>query len=265
MSKQEELLSYMKFYGDDLVIQQRQTAHRMRLVEKFDIRLGDKVLEVGCGQGDTTVVLADAIGENGHVHAVDIAEKGYGAPVTVGEAAEYISRSPIGDRITFSFETDVTEDGFTGSYDVAVLSHSLFYFSSVDELANMLAKLRILAGRICVSDWDLQPASVSQLAHAQAILLQGLYARFNPTDANVRTIVTKKIVQDLFTETGWELISTESVPATELDDVRWEIATAKELTLDHLEPVFSSYIELMRQTTKLGAVESLNSFVMNAH
>lgn len=265
MSKQEELLSYMKFYGDDLVIQQRQTAHRMRLVEKFDIRSGDSVLEVGCGQGDTTVVLADVVGKNGHVHAVDIAEKTYGAPVTVGEATEYISRSPIGNRITFSFETDVSEEEFTGSYDVAVLSHSLFYFSSVKELANMLAKLRMLAGRICVSDWDLEPSSFSQMAHAQAILLQGLYAHFNPTDANVRTIITKRIVQNIFTETGWELVSTDSVPAAELDDVRWEIATAKELKSNYLDPVFSSYIELMRQTLKLGPVESLNSFVMTAH
>jgi len=263
MTKLEELLSYMKYYGDDLVIQQRQTAHRMRLVEAFDVRPGDTVLEVGCGQGDTSVVLADAVGEEGKIHAVDIAQKDYGAPINLGEATEYISLSPIGKRITFDFETDVTADSFTGTYDVAVLSHSLFYFSSLDELCAMFKKLRQLAGRICIADWDVYPDKPSQLAHAQAILIQGLYAQFNQTDANIRTAITKQSVQQLLQQTGWQMEGFQSVSGEDLDDVRWEISFAKELQLKELDPTFSAYIGLLEQTLKLGPVDSLNSFVLN--
>ena len=38
-----------------------QLRHRMALVEFWATHPGDRVLEVGCGQGDTTVVLADAV------------------------------------------------------------------------------------------------------------------------------------------------------------------------------------------------------------
>ena len=74
MTKLEELLSYMKLSETNHNIQLKQTRHRMQLIEAFNINPGDKVLEVGSGQGDTTVVLADAVGETGFVEAVDIAK-----------------------------------------------------------------------------------------------------------------------------------------------------------------------------------------------
>lgn len=38
-----------------------QTRHRIEIVSRFDIRPGSNVLEIGCGQGDCTVVLAAAV------------------------------------------------------------------------------------------------------------------------------------------------------------------------------------------------------------
>ena len=37
--------------------------------------LGDRVLDIGCGLGDTTVRLAGIVGETGHAHGVDVAER----------------------------------------------------------------------------------------------------------------------------------------------------------------------------------------------
>ena len=47
-----------------------QMDHRLQLLNFWDIMPGSRVLELGCGQGDCTVPLADAVGENGHVDAV---------------------------------------------------------------------------------------------------------------------------------------------------------------------------------------------------
>ena len=58
-----------------------QTRHRLEIVSRFNIRPGANVLEIGCGQGDCTVVLAAAVGENGHVTAVDPASLDYGTPI----------------------------------------------------------------------------------------------------------------------------------------------------------------------------------------
>lgn len=59
-------------------IQHSQTLHRLALLQHWNIPTGSKVLELGCGQGDCTTVLASAVGEEGRVVAVDPAELDYG-------------------------------------------------------------------------------------------------------------------------------------------------------------------------------------------
>ena len=55
-----------------------QMDHRLDLVSFWGITPGSRVLEIGCGQGDCTIVLADAVGESGHVNAVDPGAPDYG-------------------------------------------------------------------------------------------------------------------------------------------------------------------------------------------
>ena len=59
-------------------IQESQTRHRLVLLQHWNIPSGTKVLELGCGQGDCTTVLASAVGEQGGVVAVDPADLDYG-------------------------------------------------------------------------------------------------------------------------------------------------------------------------------------------
>ena len=59
-------------------VQECQTAHRLVLLRHWDIATKSKVLELGCGQGDCTTVLASAVGEHGRVVAVDPADLDYG-------------------------------------------------------------------------------------------------------------------------------------------------------------------------------------------
>ncbi|MFY0244073.1 class I SAM-dependent methyltransferase, partial [Bacillus cytotoxicus] len=46
------LSTYKLFEGDE--IQQVQLQHRLDLVKEFGIKKGMSILEIGCGQGDTT-------------------------------------------------------------------------------------------------------------------------------------------------------------------------------------------------------------------
>src|SRR5205807_9016917 len=46
-----------------------------RAIRKLDLRLGDTVLEVGCGTGRNLLYLQDAVGSNGHIFAVDVSER----------------------------------------------------------------------------------------------------------------------------------------------------------------------------------------------
>jgi predicted methyltransferase len=59
-------------------IQHSQTLHRLEILKNWNISAGSRVLELGCGQGDCTTVLAHAVGEDGKVVAVDPASLDYG-------------------------------------------------------------------------------------------------------------------------------------------------------------------------------------------
>lgn len=48
-----------------------QTKHRFDIISKWNIPAGSRVLELGCGQGDCTAVLAHIVGPKGHVTAID--------------------------------------------------------------------------------------------------------------------------------------------------------------------------------------------------
>jgi len=52
--------------------------HRQQLIRSWGIPPGSKVVEIGPGQGDFTIALADAVGPTGRVFAVDPAPLDYG-------------------------------------------------------------------------------------------------------------------------------------------------------------------------------------------
>jgi predicted methyltransferase len=56
-----------------------QIEHRIHIVRDiWAIPEGARVLEIGPGQGDCTLVLAAAVGDTGHVDAVDPCDLDYG-------------------------------------------------------------------------------------------------------------------------------------------------------------------------------------------
>jgi hypothetical protein len=98
-----------------------QEKHRLTLVSFWDITPGSRVLEIGCGQGDCTVVLADAVGENGHVDAVDPGAPDYGMP--------FISTQPL---VLFFFQI------FVDSLFISILLYSNFSRNSISfQLTNL--------------------------------------------------------------------------------------------------------------------------------
>ncbi len=50
-----------------------------RLAAALDVRPGERAVDVGCGRGAVTLRLAEAVGDTGHVTAVDVAP-GDGVP-----------------------------------------------------------------------------------------------------------------------------------------------------------------------------------------
>lgn len=263
----DHLLRCMKIIGDD-TIQRTQLRHRLELVKAFNIKEGMRILEIGCGQGDTTIALADQVGDAGHVMAIDIAHPDYGAPVTLGEAADTIKASPLGKRITFSFETDLLDLTVDEPFDIAVLSHSSWYFRDPEQLQRYFAYCTKLAKRICIAEWDIHFTERTQLAHFHAVSILALYSQFIENDGNIQHVFSKEQLVQMLETAGWTPMDYKTVDATYLQDGSWEADYALSVEQDFaaappaIKTLARTYYDLLRAC--LAPAESLNSTVILA-
>lgn len=260
----EQLLESMKIIGDG-TIQRTQLKHRLSLVESFSIQKGMSVIEIGCGQGDTTVVLADAVGESGRVLAIDIAAADYGAPITLGEATAAIAASRFGSRIEFMLETDLLELPET-RFDAAVLSHSSWYFRNPDQLLAYLTKLRGMADRLYLAEWNIDFSRLSQRSHFAATAILALYSEFVENEGNIQCVFDLAQFQSLLEKAGWTIQKTETVDAYYLQDGSWETAYAKSIQQEFAQtpPRVQTLVNSLYSLLEMEEAASLDSLVICA-
>ena len=229
-------------------IQQVQTRFRAHLVEGWEIAPGDRVLEVGCGQGDMTAVLAAAVGESGHVTGVDLADPSYGAPVTLGESAAFLRDGPFGARVSFRFGFDVLAETFPDdTFDHVVLSQCSWYFATLDQLRATLRRVRPWARRLCFAEWDLAPATHGQLAHLLAVQIQAMIeATGERGDGNIRTPFSRETLLRILDDAGWHAATPATVDTTGLQDADWEIWACREVAKHRLHTVPPAVADLLR-------------------
>ena len=189
----DQILACMAMAQSEAEIQRIQTRHRIRLAETWGIEEGDRILEIGCGQGDTTAVLAYMAGESGFVHGIDLADPDYGSPVSVGESAKFLMKSSLGSRIQMDFNFDFLQEEVpleSRGYDLVVLSHASWYLQSHDQLLEILKKARLIADRICFAEADLRINRFDQVPHMLAVLIQAQVEVFKANSrSNIRTFV----------------------------------------------------------------------------
>lgn len=254
-------------FRDD-AIQQVQLNHRMELVKAFQVEKGMRIIEIGCGQGDTTAALADVVGENGRIVAIDIAKEDYGEPLTLGQANKIIKQSPLGERISFYLDTDFLEFETKETFDMAILSHSSWYFNSSAQLQKYFSKLHRITKKLCFSDWDLAYTNKQQRPHFLAASILALYSNFVSNDGNIQHLFDKRQIQTYIEDAGFSIIDQSNVDATYLQDGQWEISYANSIkesfsqSSPMIQTLVQSYYDIMNQPSE---IQSLNSFVLCAN
>jgi SAM-dependent methyltransferase len=254
-------------------IQLAQTRYRLGLVDAWGIAPGARVLEIGCGQGDMTAALADAVGPAGQVLAVDPADSNYGFPKTLGESAAYLKSSPLGDRIEFRFHCDVLTSSFPDhSFDEVVLSHCAWYFASIDQLRSTLERIRPWSPRLRFAEWDLRPTSLAQLPHVLAVMLQGqIEAAGARGQGNIRTPFSKAALLRELDRTGWQVVAEAAMDTTGLQDADWEVAAALSMVDERrdrlpipIRDFVDSLVDQLRAAARPHGNESLPSYALTA-
>src|SRR3954466_4578206 len=128
----------------DLVVAGLQ-AHGDAAMSLYPPPEGARVLDIGCGFGDTTQQLAGLVGPDGHATGVDVSEPFIEA--SISEAAD------AGVENVDFFATDVQVGDLRGPYDYAFSRMGLMFFANpVQALRNIRGALRP-GGRLVAAVW----------------------------------------------------------------------------------------------------------------
>ncbi|PSR80313.1 SAM-dependent methyltransferase [Coniella lustricola] len=223
-----EIASLQLLPPNGLAVEVAQATHRLEIISSWDqIKPGSKVLEIGCGQGNCTAVLAHTVGPDGHVDALDPAPPNYGSPFTLAQAQGHISASKIGDRVTWhraSLDEYLRAETPEKRWDVAVLSHSIWYFKSQDTLVDILKALRAKVSTVCLAEYALRATERAAMPHLLAAIARGtLEAHKTNSSQNIQTLFSPDAIRDIAEATGWRLEKDAMlVPEQGLLDGSWE-------------------------------------------
>ncbi|CZT53369.1 uncharacterized protein RSE6_14872 [Rhynchosporium secalis] len=223
-----------------------QLAHRQELIAYWDVHPGSHVLEIGCGQGDTTIALADAVGENGTVVALDPGSPDYGSPQTLAQAQAHILTTPLGQRIKFHFTPPIAYlNTYTGPpFTHIVLSHCIYYFASPLDfpllLSAILPHFTASGQKLCIAEWSLHASTLNQVPHVLTALLWSTLEtkRGEESSGNVRTVLSPQQIQaavltakvdtrsqrEGVSELAFKLVKQATLPSNPgLQDPFWEV------------------------------------------
>lgn len=172
------------------------------VIERADARPGEHVVDVGCGCGDTTLALAQRVGD-GHVTGIDVS-----APMLARARA----RAPAGAPVSF-VEADATTHGFApGSADLLFSRFGVMFFAHPGlAFANLHAALRP-GGRLVFVCWR-TPAENSWFG----IPLQAVYRHVpklpatDPDDPGPFSFAREERVRRILSQTGFRDIGCEPV------------------------------------------------------
>lgn len=114
----------------------RQVDHHGRAaIDALAPARGERVIDIGCGAGSTTLAIAEAVGPEGHVHGLDISPTMIeGATAFAAGRGVTNATFTVGDAMVEPFDSDT--DALFSRFGV------MFFSDATAGFANMLTALR---------------------------------------------------------------------------------------------------------------------------
>jgi ubiquinone/menaquinone biosynthesis C-methylase UbiE len=210
-----------------------------RSIERLRLRKGAHVLDVCCGTGASALPAAQAVGHDGRVIAVDLAEE----LLQLGRAKATAS----GLQCLEFRRGDMTALDFPDShFDAVVCVFGIFFVPDMEAQVAELWRLVRPGGQLAVTTWGpgiFAPAYDIWLAAVRRVR-PDLYSAFNPWDR----ITTREAVRKLFVDAGIphaEVVAEEGYQDLRTPDDFWTIALGSGLrwTIDQMGTEAASEIK----------------------
>jgi ubiquinone/menaquinone biosynthesis C-methylase UbiE len=201
-----------------------------RTVERLKLKRGAHVLDVCCGTGASALPTGQAVGSNGKVIAVDLAEH----LLTLGRA----KASAAGLRCVEFQRADMTALAFPDRhFDAVVCVFGIFFVPDMEAQVAELWRMVRPPGQLAITTWGpgiFSPAYEIWLAAVRRVR-PDLYLAFNPWDR----ITTPGAVSKLFADAGIrhvEVAAEEGYQILRTPEDFWTIALGSGLrwTIDQM-------------------------------
>lgn len=160
---------------------------------------GERVLDIGCGTGGTSAVLAQAVGDTGHVLGVDISE-----PLVAAAREQGLGNAAfeVADATTYGFAA--------GSFDLVFSRFGVMFFADpVAAFANIRRAMKP-SGRLVFLCWRTpseNPWAAVPMRAAQRFLPP--MQRPDPEDPGQYSFGDRRRVERILTQSGFSGLSIE--------------------------------------------------------
>jgi SAM-dependent methyltransferase len=173
------------------------------LLAAAELRLGEAVLDVGCGGGATTLAASYAVGPKGSVTGVDV------TPEMLELARTRVADTGIAN-VDF-VAGDAEKCDFENRYDVAISRFGTMFFDDpIAAFANIRQAMKP-AGRVCIATWQPLDANAWLIVPGAALLKWIELPDVNTTAPGMFSQSDPGIVEATLRESGYVDIGVSSV------------------------------------------------------
>ena len=179
---------------------------RRQMVDDLNLKPGDVVLDLGCGPGLWTPLLAEKVKPNGRVIGLDF------SPDLINYAVENLEKGPLKDIIEYR-RADFYDIPFEdGTFDLVFFGNCFAYVTDAPKVLAEQKRVAKKGGRVAAKDFDgaiivFHPIEPQLSARVLAATAQGL--KENPPEPLFDNYVGRKL-HGLFLQAGLKDVSTTS-------------------------------------------------------
>jgi len=245
MARQQEKLSATS----DMVTQRRFMLNQLRLKE------GERVLDVGSGNGILAREMLEVVGESGHVCGVDSAEPMVSMAIALCPNGQFLQ----GDATALPVEDS--------SFDVVTASQLLCFVPDVDKMLSEMFRALKAGGRLVIleTDWGSLVWNCNDRSLMERVLqlMTGVYA-----DAHIPRTLSRRLMAAGFQITDRRSISVLNWDANEdtyAQQIKGFLGPMMEASEDFTKDDWEAWSEDQRATDEAGEfLFSVNRYIFSA-